>query len=390
MPPLNGSSMARSTALYRNQPALKARLGELPARPGIYRFYDASGAIVYVGKSVSLRDRVRSYFAGRATTKKLRRIRQEVAAIDWEVTGSELEALLLESRLVKQYQPRFNVLLREFIPLPYVRVDLGDPYPRLEVTRQPARDGATYFGPFRSYAALDTAVDALTDALQLRTCSTAGKELVNGRSCYRYELGTCSAPCLELIPLSDYRTAVTNACGVFEGREEGALQALQGRMERAAERLQFELAARLRDAMRHIQAISGRQHALLAASQELSLVAACPSRTEEALGLFVFRHGRLVLQQEVPYAELRCSRACREWAERLLAAGAARERPAAARFDSALLDEIQIVTQWMKQKTRQGSYWQFPSGADPAVHTAELEAWLSGQLPAAHSAVHAA
>src|SRR6185369_2485748 len=129
---------------------LKARLQEVPSRPGVYLFRDQSGAIIYVGKSVCLRDRVRSYFTGQPATRKLRRLRREIQRIDWQLTGSELEALLLESRLVKQYLPRFNTLLRAVRASPYLRVDWADPYPRLEITRAPSADGADYFGPFGS------------------------------------------------------------------------------------------------------------------------------------------------------------------------------------------------------------------------------------------------
>src|SRR5207237_10885009 len=132
------SSMPRCTP----RPELAPRLKELPARPGVYRFYDAAGAMIYVGKSICLRDRVRSYFSGKPATRKLRRLRREIHSIDWIETASELEALLLESRLVKLHLPRYNTMLRLFRAAPYLRVDWRDPFPRLEITRQPAADGA--------------------------------------------------------------------------------------------------------------------------------------------------------------------------------------------------------------------------------------------------------
>ncbi|HEU4753819.1 MAG TPA: GIY-YIG nuclease family protein, partial [Armatimonadota bacterium] len=355
-----------SPALHRDKTRLRKRLSELPGSPGIYRFYDINGSVIYVGKSVSLRDRVRSSFSGRATTKKLRRLRQEIVSLDWEETGSELEALLLESRLIKRLQPRFNVMLRGFVPLPYVRVDLQDPFPRLEVTRSPQRDGASYFGPFRSQAVLEDAVGALADALQLRNCPIPGTQITRQRPCYRHEFGTCSAPCLGLVQGEEYRRAVESACSVFEGREQTALRVLNARMERAAERLQFEIAARFRDVIRHIQSLGGRQQALISATQELSLVAACPSRKSDSLCLFVLRCGRLVFQEDVPRTELQVSRARREWTRRLLATEAPAPQADASQIDSALLDEIQIVTGWMKQKTREGDYWRFPAGGSTA------------------------
>jgi DNA polymerase III subunit epsilon len=370
--------MATTTALYRSKPRLKATLSGLPPAPGIYRFYDVNDSIIYVGKSVCLRDRVRSYFTGKAPDKKVRRLRQEVVRLDWDETGSELEALLLESRLVKSHLPRFNVMLREFVPLPYVRIDARDPFPRLEVTRSPACDGARYYGPFRSQNALEAAVDALTHSFRLRDCPESGERLLARRPCYRMELGTCSAPCAGGVSPAEYQDAVASACGAFDGQGEATLAALHQRMERAAERLQFELAARLRDASRHIQAIAGRQQALVSATTELSLVAACPSRRESVLSLFVFRGGRLVLQEEVEAETLRQSAARKAWARRLhKTARAPVEEPRKTTIDPALLDEIQIVTAWMKQKTRQGDYWQIPHEKSSPQQVASLDRWLA-------------
>jgi excinuclease UvrABC nuclease subunit len=371
--------MARSTALYRRKTELQARLRALPAAPGIYRFYDVSAALIYVGKSVCLRDRVRSYFTGQAASKKLRRMRQEISELDWEKTGSELEALLLESRLIKRHQPRFNVLLRDFVPLPYVRVDTADLYPRLEVTRSPQRDGATYFGPFHSQACLEAGVSALADALRLRDCTIAGSALHKQRPCYRHEFGTCSAPCLGAVTEAGYREAVESACAVLEGSDHSVLEALRNRMERAAERLQFEIAARLRDAIGHIEAVSGRQHALISAIHDLSLVAACPSRHSENLCLFVFQSGRLVLQEDLPRAELKDPVSRGACAGRLIAAGTAQAAVPDTRLDTSLLDEIQIVTSWMKQKTREGAYWQIPAEIPSDTLILSLDGWLAEQ-----------
>jgi excinuclease ABC subunit C len=371
--------MSTGSALYRCKARLKERLAALPAAPGIYRFYDVSGAIVYVGKSISLRDRVRSYFTGKAATKKLRRMRQEVSELDWSETGSELEALLLESQLVKRHHPRFNVMLREFFPRPYVRVDLHSAFPRLEITRQPKRDGASYFGPFRSQSTLETAVGALADALQLRDCDTPEARLAAHGPCYRHELGTCSAPCLGAIETEAYHRALRTACAAFEGQSDGALAALRLRMEQSAERLQFEIAARLRDAIRSVEAVAGRQHALLSAVEELSLVAACPSRHRESLCLFVFRSGRLAFQEDVVYTDLNERETRRAWVQRLLQA----ERPTSEPrngIDTTLLDEIQIITAWMKQRTREGSYLRLDERAAPQTTAVLVDEWILGQL----------
>lgn len=374
--------MPRSTALFRNKSLLEARLKEIPLTSGVYRFYDVSGGLIYVGKSVRLRERVRSYFSGKADTKKLRRLRQEIHRIEWEETGSELEALLLESRLVKQMQPRFNVLLKGFVPLPYVRVDLSDPFPRLEITRQPEKDGAAYFGPFRRQETLEAGIGALSDALRLRDCPGPGERLPGSRPCHRYEFGTCSAPCLGEISSAEYRVQAAHACRALEGEQEQAIGALHARMERAAERLQFEIAARLRDAVRHIQAIAGRQHALRSAVHSLSLVAACPSRKSDGLCLFVFRSGRMVFQEDLLLADLAADEQRQSWAIRLALAHHQASAIAPERIDSALLDEIQIVTAWMKQRTREGSYLLLEEATDPEAAARALESWLRDLLVA--------
>lgn len=170
-----------------------------------------------------------------------------------------------------------------------------------------------------------------------------------------------------------------NACAVFEGREQSTLELLQTRMERAAERLQFETAARLRDAIRHVRSVGGRQHALLSAVHDLSLVAVCAARRSEQLCLFVFRSGRLVLQEDLGVEELCRPGTRKSWARRLVKeAQPAARPPAAGEIDPALLDEIQIVTAWMKQKTRQGEYWRLPDGKR-SEQAASLDAWLLGQ-----------
>jgi excinuclease UvrABC nuclease subunit len=375
--------MARSTTLARKKAELQPYLQALPAASGVYRFYDVTGALIYVGKSVCLRDRVRSYFTGTATTKKLRRLRQEICRIEWDETGSELEALLLESRMVKRHQPRFNVMLKGFVPLPYVRIDQDDPFPVLEVTRSPAPDGATYFGPFHRQQALEAAVGGLSDALRLRTCATPGDRLVGQRPCYRYEFGTCAAPCLGEVDEEEYALSIARASAVFEGREQSAMETLRERMERAAERLQFEIAARLRDAIKHVQAVSGRQHALVSAVRGLNLVAACPSRHSDSLSLFVFCSGRLVLQEDVPTEALCESAARREWAERLVVAGLSLPPASAANIDSGVLDEVQIVTAWMRQKTREGEYWPIDPAGEPWALAAQLEGWLAARAAVA-------
>ncbi len=372
--------MSTRTPLFRRQSTLRELLSGVPNLPGIYRFYDAADRLVYVGKSVSLRDRVRSYFTGDPPTAKLRRMRLEVVQFDWELTGSELEALLLESRLIKQHQPRFNVLLKGFVPLPFVRVDWSDPFPRLEVTREPQRDGKTYYGPFHRREVLESAVRALSDTLGLRDCELPGRSLRGTPSCHRYDLGFCTGPCLGNIEEASYKEAARTACEVFEGRDQEALAVLRERMHRAAERLRFEQAGRLRDALIQIQGIAGRQQAILSAVEELSLIAVCPSRSNDRLVGFVFRNGRFVGQIDLARDDLIRQDGRMALAGLLLDVYGAADSVGGMALNSALLDEVQIISAWMRQKTREGQTWVFPRDATPNSMLSGLNRFLESLI----------
>src|SRR5437870_3925422 len=233
--------MPQLAALPRGYAAVRARLGELPACPGVYRFRDRAGRLLYVGKSVCLRQRVRSYFGEHAgRSQKLRRLRSRVAAVEWIETGSELEALLLESRLVKEHHPPFNSLLQRHRHLVFLRLDLADPFPRLEVTDRLCRDGARYFGPFTLTADAERLADLLSDSLRLRTCDPPGSRVHRLSPCLRRDLGLCHAPCVRPTDRAAYREAVQSALLFFDRDGRPFRDRLRAEMADAAERLLFE------------------------------------------------------------------------------------------------------------------------------------------------------
>jgi excinuclease UvrABC nuclease subunit len=341
----------------------------------VYLFRDAADAIIYVGKSICLRDRVRSYFAARPATRKLRRLRREIRGLEWQETGSELEALLLESRLVKQFLPRYNRMLRSFRPAAYVRVDWRDPFPRLEMTRSPGADGADYYGPFGRWDALEAAVDAVVDTLRLRTCAVPGSRLPGTRPCYRWEFGTCSAPCAAGISPDQYREAARSAADLFGGRARGSMILLEESMAAAAENLRFETAARLRDAIAFIRRASGRQQSLLSAIRRLDVLAVCPSARAGHLALFVFASGRLALQKEVQEQALHREDERRDLAREIARVEAAQEPVRPGPLTSGALDEIQIVSAWMRRRAKEGTHLALPR--DPAATEKQVAAWLA-------------
>src|SRR5205807_1030195 len=213
---------------------------------------------------------------------------------------------------------RFNVLLRNYRNYPFIRVDFNEPYPRLEVTRVLHRDEARYYGPFSGAGAIHEVVERLSDALKLRTCEASGEALTGQRPCLRLDFGRCDAPCVRAVDHERYRRAIEEACRLFDGEAEPLFDMLQQQLEQAAERLQFELAARLRDAIRDIRRLVGKQQALLSAVRSLNLIAVCPARRPQAVELFLFSAGRLLEQREVDRTLLAQPRALRTLVTELL------------------------------------------------------------------------
>jgi excinuclease UvrABC nuclease subunit len=364
----------------RSYAGVRARLAALPETPGVYLFRDAAGLIIYVGKSVCLRKRVRSYFYARQDdSSKLRRLRHEIRSVEWIRTGSELEALLLESRLVKQNQPRFNVFLRHYRHYPFIKVDLRDAFPRLEITRHLERDGALYYGPFHNGRGVQQVIDALADALRLRTCDGAGSSLAGSRPCLRRDLGRCLAPCTERGTEEVYRQSVAEACGLFEGRDERVFRVLTDRMERAAARLQFETAARLRDAFLQMRQLVGKQQALVSAVQNLNLVAVCPSSRAERLELFLFSAGRLVMQRELTREQVEEGPKRDDVLGELVSRYAEARASASFQVEQEVVDQINIIADWLKNRTGEGRHRELPEAPERLAVGAEaaaLAAWL--------------
>jgi excinuclease ABC subunit C len=227
---------------------LEAKLDALPNRPGVYLMKDRAGRIIYVGKAVNLRNRVRSYFArgssdSRAFVQLLDRVLFDLETV---VVSTEKEALLLENELIKKHRPRFNVQLRDDKNFLCLRLDTRHRFPRLETVRRPKRDGARYFGPYASAASIRETLRVVNRFFQLRTC--ADHVLENRkRPCLLHQIGRCPAPCVLPVPEARYRESVEAVVLFLEGRSAPLLESLRGRMKAAAQRLEFEEAARLRD-----------------------------------------------------------------------------------------------------------------------------------------------
>jgi len=232
----------------------RARLKELPAGPGVYLLKDSDENIFYIGKSVNLRRRVGDHVRGKHEGQpRLRRQVTRLADVEAIPTATELEALLLEARLIKRYLPVANSQLREETHYPFIKIDLQSEYPRLELTRQPVDDGSLYFGPFRSARLVGAVVDYLRGAFGIRECTRTS--LPDGKACLLLHLKKCLGPCIGAVTVDEYRGAVDRAIGLLRGEWTEILEGLENRMLGLAEQEQFEEAAELRDLVSQLRTV---------------------------------------------------------------------------------------------------------------------------------------
>ena len=264
--------------------AIAAALKVLPDTPGVYLFSDSAGKIIYVGKATHLTQRVRSYWqaGGEPGAHRIRDVIAEVATLDWTVTDSTKEALLLEATLVRRHLPKYNIRLRDDRSYPYIRVT-ADPYPRVERTRRLVRDGSRYFGPYTTPGSVNAAMEAIKRLFQFRTCEVVIKPMERAleRPCLLYDLKRCQGPCLGNIPVADYQREIDGVQLFLGGRSRAAITMLTTRMESAAEREAFEDAARIRDAVLSLEKTFDEQK-----------VPTSGRADEDVLG--IARHGRHV------------------------------------------------------------------------------------------------
>jgi excinuclease ABC subunit C len=241
--------------------ALESRLATIPTRPGVYLLKDRQGRVIYVGKAVNLRARVRCYVRGGDERSQVRFLVGHLAEFETLVTATEKEALILENNLIKQYRPRYNIRLKDDKSYVSVKVTLQDAWPRVLVTRKIVRDGARYLGPFHNAAAVRDTLDTVRKVFPLRTCSDAVFRN-RARPCIEYDIKRCLAPCVHPVDRGVYDEHLRQAMLLIEGRSREVAAALGARMALAAEAERFEEAARLRDQIRSIEKTQERQQAL--------------------------------------------------------------------------------------------------------------------------------
>lgn len=275
---------------------IEEELKKLPAKPGVYLMHDAKDAIIYVGKAVSLKKRVRQYFqSSRNKGPKIEKMVTRIARFEYIVTDSELEALILECNLIKEHRPKYNTMLTDDKSYPFVKVTLGEDYPRVMFARQMKKDKSRYFGPYTSAGAVKDSVDLVNKLFGLRTCSRSlPRDIGKERPCLYYQIHQCSGPCQGYISREDYRERVKQAINFLNGNFKEAISELEQKMKQASEELRFEDAMEYRDMIASVKRIGERQKITDSDGEDKDVIALAMDNDDAVVQIFFVRDGKLI------------------------------------------------------------------------------------------------
>ncbi len=274
---------------------LQGILATLPAKPGCYLMRNAANTIIYVGKAINLKNRVRSYFhADSSHDAKTRRLVHDIVDIEWIVVGSELEALILEMNLIKKHRPKYNVRLKDDKRYPYIKIHWAEAYPKITVTRQMVEDGSRYFGPYTSAWAVYQTLDVLRRIFPYLTCD---REITGNdkRACLYYDIKLCNAPCIGAVDQAGYRQMISDLMDFLGGHSEGIITRMEQDMQKASDEMRFEKAAAVRDQLKAISSIIERQKIIFATDYlDSDVLAMARSDGEACVQVFFIRGGKLI------------------------------------------------------------------------------------------------
>ena len=272
------------------QSKIQEQLKLLPTNPGVYLMKNEQAKIIYVGKAINLKNRVKSYFqSSKNHSPKVKSMVEKISDFEYIITANEIEALILECNLIKKYRPKYNISLRDDKTYPYIKVTLNEDYPTVSITRKILKDGAKYFGPYTSAGAVHEVLNLLKKLFQIRSC----RQMNTKRPCLEFHIKRCLAPCTGRVAKSEYREMIKSLCLFLEGRNEVVLKELTNRMQIAAENFQFELAAKLRDQVLAIEKISAKQNIIIGSSDQ-DIIGLARKADEACIQIFFIRSGKMI------------------------------------------------------------------------------------------------
>ncbi|MCK9332991.1 MAG: excinuclease ABC subunit UvrC [Candidatus Cloacimonetes bacterium] len=288
------------------KPQIENKLHLLPDKPGVYLWKNAKGEVIYVGKALSLKNRVRSYLNNSPKDPKTEQLVIHIAALDYIITTSEAEAFLLEASLIKQNQPKYNVLLKDDKRYPYVKITINEPFPRVFVTREIIKDGSRYFGPYTDVRSLRRTLRSFEWLFPIRNCTRNIPigAVVYMKACINYQLGKCSAPCIGKISQGQYMQIVNKLIGFFEGKYEELLREFRHEMNSLSEELRFEEAAKIRDRIIAIQNIQKRQSVVYTDCRNVDIIGFYQEENDAVCLVLKMQEGAIVNQENYPMKNL--------------------------------------------------------------------------------------
>lgn len=275
---------------------IEEELKKLLAKPGVYLMHDEKDTIIYVGKAISLKNRVRQYFqSSRNKGLKIEQMVPQIARFEYIVTDSELEALVLECNLIKEHRPKYNTMLKDDKSYPFIQVTVNEPYPRILFARRMKKDKSKYFGPYTSGQAVKESIELLRKLYQIRACNRSlPREIGNDRPCLYYHIKQCKAPCQGYISKEEYRSQVDQALDFLNGNMKGVLKDLEAKMLEASEELRFEDAKDYRDLIEHVRRIGERQKITRSGGEDKDVIALAVDKEDAVAQVFFIRDGKLI------------------------------------------------------------------------------------------------
>lgn len=275
---------------------IEEELKKLPARPGVYIMHDADDTIIYVGKAISLKNRVRQYFQGsRNLGIRKEQMVEQIARFEYIITDSELEALVLECNLIKEHTPKYNILLKDDKTYPFIKVTVGEEYPRIQIVRRVKKDKSRYYGPYSSAMAVKDVVELTTKLYRLRTCSrNLPKDIGKERPCLYHQIHQCDAPCQGYISKEEYRKKVDKLLDFLNGNHKEILKELEEKMLAASQEMNFEDAAQYRDLIQSVKRIGERQKITDQHGEDKDVVAVAQDGEDAVAQVFFIRGGKLI------------------------------------------------------------------------------------------------
>ena len=275
---------------------IEEELKKLPAQPGVYIMHDATDQIIYVGKAISLTNRVHQYFqSSRNKTAKIQKMVSKIAWFEYIVTDSELEALVLECNLIKEHQPRYNTMLKDDKAYPYIKVTVTEDFPRVLFARTMKKDKNKYFGPYTSAGAAKDTIDLIHKLYKIRTCSrNLPKDIGKDRPCLNYHIKQCDAPCQGYVSKEQYAESVNQALEFLNGRYDSVLKMLEKKMMDASDAMDFEKAIEYRDLLENVKKVAQKQKITSSSMEDRDIIAMAKDETDAVVQVFFVREGKLI------------------------------------------------------------------------------------------------